>query len=160
MQNFITKNTYQRLISQLEKIKNIEIPKISKEKLEAARQGDLSENAEYEAAKEKLEMLINRCRQMEERLENPVFIDDLNVPGTIVSIGTQVSVKEIDSGREESFTILGSEDSDVDKNIVSFQSPIAKALIGKKAGDHCEVVVPAGNKKVRIEGISKYKSFL
>ena len=156
MQNFMTRDTHQRLIEQLKKIKEFEIPRISKEKLEAARQGDLSENAEYDAAKEKLEMLMHRYSQLEGRMSNVSFIEDLNIPGTIVSIGTTVIIKEIASETEKAYTILGVEDSDVDNNIISFQSPIAKGIIGKKIGDKCEITLPEGSKAVLIQDIKVY----
>ena len=156
MQNYMTKNTYHRLINELENLKNIEIPKISKEKLEAARLGDLSENAEYEAAKEKLEMLHKRYKNLEERISSPIFIDDLNIPGSIASIGTKVTIKDIETNETITYAILGQEDSDVENNIISFLSPIAKGIIGKKEGDECLIQLPEGTKKVTIIKIEKY----
>ena len=158
MQNFITKTTYEKLIKQLKNINDIEIPRVSKEKLEAARQGDLSENAEYDAAKEKLDFLHHRFHQLQTRVSNPVFIDDLNIPGTVVSIGTIVSVEDTESGEEETFIILGVEDSNADKNIISFQSPIAKGIIGKKPGDKSELTLPYGQKIVKIKSIDVYQA--
>jgi transcription elongation factor GreA len=157
MQNFMTRATYSRLAKMLSDIKDVEIPRISREKLEAARHGDLSENAEYHAAKEKLELLHSRYSQIESRISNPVFIDDITVPGTIVSIGTVVRYKDLDTGKTETFTILGAEDSDVEKNIISFQSPIAKGLIGKKPGDECLLCLPGKDRRVAVEEISVYK---
>ena len=120
MQNYMTQETYNRLLQQLEQINNVEIPRISKEKLEAARQGDLSENAEYEAAKEKLEFLQSRFFSIQDRLNNPIFIDNLNIPGTIVSLGTIVTYKDLEKGVTSTYTILGAEDSNLEKNIISF----------------------------------------
>ena len=157
MQNYMTRSTYERMIKELEKIKNIEIPKISREKLEAARQGDLSENAEYEAAKEKLELLHIRFSNMQSRLSHPVFIEDLNIPGTIVSIGTVVSLLDKDTRETSTYTILGTEDSDVEQNIISFRSPIAKGIIGKKIGDECEILLPESSRNVVIESIKVFK---
>ena len=158
MQNYMLKSTYIRLVKDIEHINNVEIPAISKEKLEAARQGDLSENAEYEAAKEKLDFLHSRFLSMQSRLTNPVFIDDLNVPGNIVSLGTIVSYKDMESEEHNTYTILGTEDSDTDKRIISFQSPIAKGMIGKKIGDKCHIQLPDGDKTVIIEDIQVYLS--
>ena len=156
MQNFMTRKTYQRLLEKLKHIKDVEITRVSKEKMEAARQGDLSENAEYEAAKEKLELLHSQFSQLEGRIANPSFIEDLSIPGTIVSLGTKVYLDNEDTGEEEFYTILGSEDSNADQNIISFQSPIAKGIIGKKVGDKCEIALPENTKRVTIKNIEVY----
>ena len=154
----MTKATYHRLLEEMRKIKDIEIPKISKEKLEAARQGDLSENAEYEAAKEKLEFLHNRYNNIQNRIQNPEFIEELNIPGNVVSLGTVVTIRDEENNCEEKYTILGIEDSDAEKNIISYLSPLAKGLIGKKVGDRCKIELPNSIKIAIIKNIELYRN--
>ncbi|MFC2149786.1 GreA/GreB family elongation factor, partial [Candidatus Auribacterota bacterium] len=121
----MTRSSYKVMEEKLKTLRHKDLPEISKEKLEAASQGDLSENAGYEYAKQKLEMIQNKIREMTSALESVQFIEDLPIKGDIVSIGTVVTVSDMDKGSEITYTILGPADSDYEKNILSFKSPIA-----------------------------------
>ncbi len=155
-QNFMTRASYERMQQEIINLREREMPKIAKEKLEAASQGDLSENAGYEYAKQKLEMIQNKITAMEGQVTDVQFIDDLAVPGTIVSIGTVVRFLDLDKKKEETFTILGPADANVSEGVISFQSPIAKGMIAKKVGDEASINIPEGTRRVRILEIKKF----
>ncbi len=154
--NFMTRASYDRLHQEILNLREKEIPRIAKEKLEAASQGDLSENAGYEYAKQKLEMLQNKVTAMEASVTNAQFIEELPISGTIVSIGTIVRVKDLDKNKEEQYTILGPADANAGDGIISFQSPLAKGMITKKAGDEVVVPIPEGARRFKILSIRKY----
>ena len=154
--NFMTRGSYDRMQQEITNLREREMPKIAKEKLEAASQGDLSENAGYEYAKQKLEMIQNKITTMEGQVANVQFIEDLPVPGTIVSIGTIVRFLDLDKKKEETFTILGPADANVSDGVISFQSPIAKGMITKKVGDEAMIAIPEGTRRVKILEIRKY----
>jgi len=157
MKNFITKKTHERIISDLKRLREKDMVQISKEKLECAEQGDLKENFGYTEAKKKLEMIQNRIRDLNAILSGAQFIDDLPIPGNIVSIGTSVTIIDLSENKEEQYHILGPEDSDVKQNIISFQTPLAKGLIAKKEGTTIDIALPNGTKKVKILKIEKYR---
>ncbi len=155
-QNFMTRASYERMQQEITNLREKELPKIAKEKLEAASQGDLSENAGYEYAKEKMEMIQNKITTMEGQVAAAQFIEDLRVPGTIVSIGTIVRFVDLEKKKEEQFTILGPADADVAGGVISFQSPLAKGMITKKVGDEVTINIPEGTRKIKILDIKKY----
>ena len=155
-QNFMTRASYERMQQEITNLREKELPKIAKEKLEAASQGDLSENAGYEYAKEKMEMIQNKITTMEGQVADAQFIEDLPVPGTIVSIGTIVRFVDLEKKKEEQFTILGPADADVAGGVISFQSPLAKGMITKKVGDEVTINIPEGTRKIKILDIKKY----
>jgi len=136
MKNFITKKTHERIISDLKRLREKDMIQISREKLECAEQGDLKENFGYAEAKKKLEMIQNRIHDLNAILSGAQFIDDLPIPGNIVSIGTSVTFIDLSENKEEQYHILGPADSDVKQNIISFETPLAKGLIAKKRGDY------------------------
>jgi transcription elongation factor GreA len=156
MPNFLTRNTYETLREKLRQIKEVEIPRISKAKQLAAEEGDLSENAEYIGCKEKLELLHSQYDNLRERIAQPTFIEDLKIPGNIVSIGVRVEIEEADSGEKTAYTILGSADVDLDRGIISFSSPLAKGMIGKKEGAEIDISVPEGIRRVKILSIRRF----
>lgn len=156
MTNFMTRKTYEQLSEKLRIIQEVEIPQISKAKQKAAEEGDLSENAEYIACKEKLELLHAQYANLQERIASPTFIDNLRIPGIIVSIGTVVEIEDTESQEKTFYSILGSPDVDIENNIISFSSPMAKGMIGKRVGDEVEIQIPEGSKKVKILSIKKY----
>lgn len=154
--NYMTRASYERLCEAARKIKEVEIPRLSREKLEASRHGDLSENAEYEAAKDKLDLLHARLAQFGAQLTGVQFIEDLPVPGDIVSIGTRVRLLDMDDNEELEYCILGPADADAKKNIISYQSPLAKGMISRGEGEEILVTIPAGSKRFRILSVERY----
>ena len=158
-QNFMTRASYERMQSELVYLREKELPKISKEKLEAASQGDLSENAGYEYAKQKLEMIQSKINAMAAQISDVQFIEELPIPGTIVSLGTVVRLMDLDKKKEERYTILGPADADAAQGVISFQSPLAKGMITKKVGDEVTIQIPEGTRKVKILEIRKYANY-
>ena len=157
MPNFITRAMHEKISADLKNIVEVEIPRISKAKQAAAEEGDLSENAEYHACKEKLDQLQSLFSNLKLRISDPSFIDDLRIPGTIVSLGTIVEIEDLSNGNKTSYTILGSADVDLEKNIISYSSPLAKGMIGKKVGDEALIQIPDGKKTVKILSIRHFK---
>ena len=154
--NFMTRASYERMQQEITHLREKELVKISKEKMEAASQGDLSENAGYEYAKQKMEMIQNKITAMEGQVADAQFIEDLPIPGTIVSIGTIVRFMDLEKKKEEQFAILGPADADVNSGVISFQSPLAKGMITKKVGDEVIIPIPEGTRKIKILEIKKY----
>lgn len=157
MPNFITRATFEKVSLDIKNITDVEIPRISKAKQLAAEEGDLSENAEYIACREKLELLHSQYENLKQRIGDPAFIDELRIPGTIVSLGTIVEIEEIETEVRTKYTILGSEDINPEMNIISYSSPLAKGMIGKKVGDSTEIQIPDGIRRVKILGIKHFK---
>ncbi len=156
--NFMTKKAHAVLEEKLKNLREKELPAISREKQEAASQGDLSENAGYEYAKQKLEMVQNKIRELSAELEHIQYIEELPVKGDIISIGTVVSFMDLDKNKEVVYTILGPADSDHAGNIISFKSPLARGMITKKVGDTITIQIPEGERKLKVLKIDKYFS--
>ena len=154
--NYMTRRTYDRLMEKARIIKEVEIPRLSREKLDASRHGDLSENAEYTSAKEALEMLQVRLGRIREQLTGAQFIDDLPVTGEVVSLGTRVRLLDRDRCEQVEYCILGPADADAEKGIISYQSPLAKGMISRKKGEEIAVDTPSGKRSFTILSIEKY----
>jgi transcription elongation factor GreA len=156
MSNFYTRASHARLTEELTRLRAQELPALSRAKNMAAAEGDLNENAEYQATREKLEMLQRRIYELEEQLRSPRFIEELPISRERVSIGTKVRCLDLASGEEVSYTILGPADSVPEDNIVSFQSPLARGLINKELDDDVTINVPAGTRRLRILDIQRF----
>ncbi len=155
MRNLMTRKTCEQLTRTLQTLREVELPMISKEKLAAAEQGDLRENAGYEAARERMEQIHHRINDLEGQLSGVEFIEDMPITGEMVTVGTVVTVAFDD--RTETYTILGPADSDPAKGVISFLSPLARGLIGKVPGAALEIDLPSGRTRVRVETIEVYK---
>jgi len=124
--------------------------KIAQEIGKAASYGDLSENAEWEAAIQKKDMLGNEVKNLRQRLSNVTIIDDLGITTDRVSLGTKVSLYDIDTEDEVFYQILSGDDAEFYKNAISAKSPIARGLMGKEEGDEVKIQVPAGLKNFEV----------
>jgi transcription elongation factor GreA len=155
--NYMTRKSFERLSAQALRIKEVEIPRVSREKLEAAKHGDLSENADYEAAKDKLDLLHARLAQLGEQMLGVQFIEDLPIPGTIVSLGTRVKLRDRENDAEVEYSILGPADADLERRIISYQSPLGRGMIGKKVGDEAIIETPGGTRSFSILSIEKHQ---
>jgi len=153
----MTRESHQKLQEKLINLREKELPEISKEKLEAAEQGDLSENAGYEYAKQKLEMIQNKIRELSADLENVQFIEDLPIKGIIISVGTIVTFHDMDSDKEVIYSILGPGDAEFGNDVISYKSPLARGMITKKVGDLVEINVPEGKRTLKVLNIDTYK---
>tara|TARA_B100001123_G_scaffold149432_1_gene172998 strand:+ start:309 stop:782 length:474 start_codon:yes stop_codon:yes gene_type:complete len=141
----ITAQGAQRLRDELKTLKGVERPKIIKEIAEARAHGDLKENAEYHAAKERQGFIEGRIADIESTVSNAEIIDvqKLNAGGKIV-FGATVDLINIDSGEEVTYQIVGEMEADISASLISVTSPTARALIGKQEGDEVVVNAPAG----------------
>jgi transcription elongation factor GreA len=154
--NFMTKKAHLVLEAKLKNLREKELPAISREKQEAASQGDLTENAGYEYAKQKLEMVQNKIRELSAELEQIQYIEDLPVKGDIISIGTVVTFMDLDKNTEAVYTILGPADADHSGNVISFKSPLARGMITKKVGDLITIKIPEGERRLEVLKIERY----
>ena len=127
-----------------------ERPRIIQAIAEARAHGDLSENAEYHAAKESQSHNEGRIAELEDKLSRAEVIDVSKLSGTTVKFGATVSLVDEDTGQKRSYQIVGENEADIKKGLVSITSPTARALIGKKAGDVVEVNTPGGGKSYEI----------
>ena len=145
----ITKKGYATLQAELERLKKVERPKNIKEIEEARGHGDLSENAEYHAAKERQSHIQGRIRDLEHKLAEAQIIDTSKLSTEKVVFGATVTVKDVQNGTEQCYMLVGQDEGDLKNGKISVQSPVGRALIGKRVGDMCEVQTPA--KKVEYE---------
>lgn len=139
----ITKKGYARLQVELERYKKVERPKNIKDIEEARGHGDLSENAEYHAAKERQSHIAARIRDLEHKLAEAQIIDTSNFSTEKVVFGATVTVKDLQAEKEQRYTIVGQDEGDMKNGRISVQSPVGRALIGRRVGDTFEVKTPA-----------------
>jgi transcription elongation factor GreA len=150
----MTKGGLLRLKEELKRLKNVERPKIVKEIAEARSHGDLSENAEYHAAKEKQSHVEGRILQVEHWIASAEVIDVSKHAGDRVVFGATVSLEESESGDQVTYRIVGELEADLKLGRISVTSPIARALIGREEGDAVTVRTPGGQKEYEIQSIS------
>ncbi len=133
------------LKQELQHLRAVERPSVIQAIAEARAQGDLSENAEYDAAKEKQSFIEGRIAEIEAKLSNAMIIDpaSLNADGRCV-FGATVEVEDLDNGDVHTYQIVGDDEADIKLGKISVSSPIARALIGRTAGDVAEVMAPSG----------------
>ena len=142
-----------RLKQELKRLKNVERPKIVKEIAEARSHGDLSENAEYHAAKEKQSHVEGRIQQVEHWIASAEVIDVSKHAGDRVVFGATVTLEDADSGDEVTYRIVGELEADLKQGRISVTSPIARALIGKEEGDTATVQSPGGKKEYEVKAV-------
>jgi transcription elongation factor GreA len=136
---------------ELQRLRSEDRPSVILAIAEARAQGDLSENAEYEAAKEKQSFIEGRIAELESKLSNLQIIDPttLNAEGRVV-FGATVNIEDLDSGDNKTYQIVGEDEANIKGGKISIGSPIARALIGKSAGDVAEVSAPGGIKEYEV----------
>lgn len=150
----MSKEGYDKLKAQLDKMKNEDMPRIAEQIAQARGYGDLSENAEYDAAMEAQGMLQARINDLQDKLGRAMIVDRSTLATDRVVFGSRVKVLDLDLNDEEDFILVGPGDEDYDQNKILLTSPIGQALVGKKIGDEVDVPVPRGTLKLRIVGIS------
>jgi transcription elongation factor GreA len=150
----LTPEGKERLLEELNHMKKVERPKVIQDIATAREHGDLSENAEYHAAREKQSLLEGRILQFEDVISRAEVIDAKQFPNDKVIFGMSVTVFDEAADKEKVYRIVGELESDIAKGYLSVTSPIAKALIGKKVGDVASVQVPGGTKDLEIVKIS------
>jgi transcription elongation factor GreA len=152
----MTVEGYAALEAELQRLKSVERPRIIQAIAEARSHGDLSENAEYHAAKEQQGMNEAKVADLEDRLSRADVIDVSKLSGTTVMFGATVQLEDEDTEEKVTYKIVGEYESDVKKGKISITSPIARALIGKSKGASVEVTTPRGARSYEILSI-KYK---
>ena len=146
----LTKKGFLRLEQELKNLKSIDRPNIIAAIAEARSHGDLSENAEYSAAKEKQGFIEGRIQELEAVVSRAQVIDPAEVKGDVIRFGATVSVVDVDTDNENSYQIVGDYEADINENKISLSSPLAKALIGKEVGDEVEYIAPGGKKTFEV----------
>ncbi len=141
---------YNKICAELKQLKEVERPNIVKEIDIARGHGDLKENAEYHAAKEKQRFIEARIVDLSEIISNAQVIDPSVLTHNKVSFGSTIKILNLDNDKEFSYTIVGSVESDPAKGLISFGSPIAKSLIGKSKGDAVSIQLPNGESDFEI----------
>ena len=150
----ITKRGAEKLRDELQRLKSVERPAIITAIADARAQGDLSENADYDAAKERQGWIEGRIKQIEGMLSNAQIIDpsDLDAGGKVV-FGSTVELEDEHTGEAVKYQIVGEDEADLKLGLINVSSPIARALIGKEEGDTAEVQAPGGLKRYEIVAV-------
>ncbi|MBI9055275.1 MAG: transcription elongation factor GreA [Bacteroidales bacterium] len=152
--SYVTEKGLERLMKELEQLVTIERPKISQEIAEARDKGDLSENAEYDAAKEAQGLLELKISKLKDSLANSRVLDQSKLDTSTVQILNKVKIKNIKTGAVMEYTIVSDSEANLREHKMSINTPIAKGLLGKKVGDVTEVDVPNGKMEFEIIEIS------
>jgi transcription elongation factor GreA len=153
--SYYTPEGFENLKRELEHMKAIERPNISKQIAEARDKGDLSENAEYDAAKEAQGLLELKISKLEELLSNARIIDESKLDTSKVLVLSKVKIANISNGAVMNYTLVSEKEADLKSGKISVNSPIGKGLLGKKVGDTVDVVIPSGTIKFEILEISR-----
>ena len=146
----VTKRGADKLRDELQRLKSVDRPAVITAIAEARAQGDLSENADYDAAKERQGWIEGQIAEIEDRMARAQVIDVSKLSGNQVKFGATVSVVDEDTEEEARYQIVGEHEADVKRGRVSITSPIARAIIGKEKGDVVEVMTPGGGKSYEI----------
>jgi len=151
----LTKEGRAKICAELEVLKGEKRREIAKDLAEARAHGDLSENAEYDAAKEAQAQLEKRISSMEDTLMRAQILDESAVPKDQALLGATVRLKDVNTSEEFDYMLVSEEESDFDQNKISASSPVGKAILGHKVGDTVEVEVPAGTLRYEVISITR-----
>lgn len=146
----MTKEGHRQLKEELERLKTEERPKVVDAIEEARAHGDLSENAEYDAAKERQGFIEGRIREIQGKIAQAEVIDPTTLGGDKVVFGATVTIYDFDEDEEYTYQIVGDDESDIKENKISYASPIARALIGKTIGEESTIRAPKGDREVEV----------
>lgn len=146
----MTAEGFKSLQTELKNLKSVDRPAVIRALSEARDHGDLSENAEYHAAKERQGFIESRVLELEDKLRRAEVIDVSKLSGSIVKFGATVVLADEDTDEESTYQIVGTDESDIKQGLLSVTSPLARALIGKSQGDSVDVDTPSGRKSYEI----------
>ncbi|OQX63317.1 MAG: transcription elongation factor GreA [Desulfococcus sp. 4484_241] len=146
----ITRQGYEKLKKELERLKTIDRPRNIKAIEEARAHGDLSENAEFHAAKERQSFIEGRINELEHKLANANIIDPEKQPKEKAVFGCTVLLESIDTGEEVEYQLVGPDESDIEKGLISVTSPLGKAILGKAPGDEVLLQAPGGKRSYEL----------
>ncbi|MEO0702285.1 MAG: transcription elongation factor GreA [Pseudomonadota bacterium] len=149
----LTRAGHTALNEELKTLKSVERPAVIRAIAEAREHGDLSENAEYHAAREKQSFIEGRVKELEGTLSLAEVIDPSTLSGTI-KFGAKVRIVDEDTDEEKAYQIVGEPEADIERGLLNIKSPLARALIGKEEGDSIEVRTPGGEKSYEILSIT------
>ncbi|MFV0506838.1 MAG: transcription elongation factor GreA [Bacteroidales bacterium] len=152
--SYITEDGLNKLKQDLKQLVNVERPKISRQIGEAIDKGDISENAEYDAAKDAQGMLEAKISELQEKIANARIIDTSKIDTSSVQILNKVSLRNTQNNSIIVYTIVSEHEADIKQGKISIKTPIAQGLLGKKVGDLAEIKVPSGVIEFKIEDIS------
>ena len=142
--NYMTQQGYDNLVAEINELESVHRPEISRQIAEARDKGDLSENAEYDAAKEAQSLLEGKIAQLKTILSNARIIDESRLSTDSVQILNKVTIKNLKNGAQMAYTLVSDSEANLKQNKISINTPIAKGLMGKKVGDVVEVQTPGG----------------
>jgi len=151
---YLTKEAYERLKAELQKLKTVDRPAASRAIAEAREKGDLRENAEYDAAKESQGLLEAKIQKFESDMANVQIVDAENIDTSKVSVLTKVTVTNLNTKKQVTYHLVSEKEADLKSGKISVTSPIGKGLLGKKIGETAEVTAPAGIIKFMVENIT------
>ena len=154
-QMLYTQEGYQALVDELEYLKGTKRQQVKEDIATARAFGDLSENAEYDEARNEQAKVEARILELEELILGAVIVDESKIDTSIINMGSIVKVLDIEFNETEEYSIVGSNEADPLQNRISDMSPIGRALIGKKAGDEVTVEAPGGNIRIQILEVSR-----
>ena len=152
---YLTKSGYEKLRGELERLKTVERRRIAKAIGEARLQGDISENAEYDAAKDAQAHCEARIAELETKLAKVRIIENENIANDKVYIGAKVTLQDLDTQEKLQYTMVSPVEANYEEGKISIISPVGKALMGRKAGEAAEIQVPAGILKYKILKIER-----
>jgi len=155
----MTKFGYEKVQAEITRLKMVDRPQTVKDIEEALEHGDLKENAEYHAAKEKQRLIDDRLIELSDLISNAQIVDPSSLAHNRVSFGSTVVLLDVESDQEVTYTIVGGCESNPDIGLISFNSPLSKQLLGKEEGDEIKVKLPGGVKEYEIEEI-KYQEIV
>ena len=155
---YMSQEGYDQLVAELRQLESVELPQVREAIAEARDKGDLSENFEYHAAKREQSRLLGRIRFKQRVLQHARVIDMSRLGADTVGLLSQVEMTSLANNRRMTYTIVSPHEANLREGKISIKSPIAQALLNKKAGDVVEVRVPAGIQRLRIERIQLYQS--
>lgn len=154
MSEYVTKETFDKMRDELQRLKTIERPAASKAIAEAREKGDLRENAEYDSAKETQGMLEAKIKQLEGVIATAKIVDPATIDTSKVSILTKATITNLATKKTVTYQIVGEKEADLKSGKISASSPIGKGLLGKAKGEVAEVQAPNGILKFKVESIS------
>lgn len=152
---YLTKDGYHKLEEELNYLKNVKRREIASALEHARLLGDLKENAEYSTAKEALTFNEKKVQEIEDKLSRAEIIDTLRTSADCVCIGTKVELLDTESNEQIEYGLVGSDEADPTKGLISITSPVGKALLGHKEGDLVEIEIPAGVLKYKVVKLSR-----
>jgi transcription elongation factor GreA len=150
----MTPEGYTRMRDELNQLRSVERPAIIQAIATAREHGDLSENAEYHAARERQSFVEGRVKELENKLARAEVIDPSKLSGDRVAFGATVKLSNTDTGEEVSYRILGADESDLAKGSIGITSPLARSLIGKRVGDEVKMRMPGGERTYEVLDIT------